>query len=49
MTASKSAGTSRSLLARCLAGVIMVAIYCFNTVVISGFALTGGRYVSKSP
>jgi hypothetical protein len=46
MTANKSAGTIRKLLTRCVAGVIMVAMYCFNTVVVSsvvsGLALTVG-------
>ena len=36
MTANKSAGTIRKLLTRSLAGVIMVAMYCFNSVVVSG-------------
>jgi hypothetical protein len=48
MTANKSTGTSRSLLARSLAGVIMIALYCVNTVVISGFALTAGVTSAKA-
>jgi hypothetical protein len=48
MTVNKAAGKSRSLLARSVAGVIMIALYCVNTVVMSGFALTAGVTSAKA-
>jgi hypothetical protein len=42
MTVKKTARTNRSLLVRSLAAVVMVALYCVNIVMVSGFALTAG-------
>jgi hypothetical protein len=39
-TEYKSTGTARTIFVRFLAGALMVALYCFNTVVLTGFALT---------
>ena len=52
MTANKPARTIRKLLTRSLAGVIMVAMYCFNSVVVSGVvsgvALTAGTTAAQA-
>ena len=45
MTVNK---TNRSLLARSLAGIIMVSLYCVNIVMVSGFALTAGASSAKA-